>query len=137
MRNECKSIDYVCPWTSEILKARFVVDSYVNGNGTYIGLRTWNEEYQFWESYCDITVNIPYSGVNLKSTERIVECFVDTNNEPELDRWLVESGFAYYTNKHGQSGFCTYPVLRFDMRKVAEYSDHFGKVYPLTDFVVI
>lgn len=121
MKKECKSIDYVCPWTAEILKARFVVDSYVNGKGTYIGMRTWNDEYDFWEPYCDITVNIPYSSVNLKKTENMAECFVDTNNVPDIDNWLVENGLAFYTNKSGQSGFCTYPVLCFDMRKVAEY----------------
>ena len=121
MRKECKSIDYVCPWTYEILKARFVVDSYVGGNGTYIGMKTWNDEYDFWEHYCDVTVNIPYSSVNLEKTENTVECFVDTHNVPDIDNWLVENGLAFYTNKRAQSGFLTYPVLRFDMRKVAEY----------------
>ena len=116
MRKEMKTLSYKEPWCGETLEVFFVVDSYIEGGRPYIGMKSWNEEYEFWESYCDVTVNIPYSCVNLKGNERMVECIVDTNNVPNIDNWLVENGIAFYTKKKVHSGFCEYPVLLFDMK---------------------
>ena len=40
--------------------------------------------------------------------------YVDTNNIPEIDRWLVENGIAEDTGVRTVSGFCTYPLLQFN-----------------------
>lgn len=112
-----KTLEYASPWTGEIMKACFTTDRYVDGNGIYIGLLTYNDEYEFYEPWCDITVNIPYSA-KLKENE----CFVDTNNCEGIDEWLVENNIAYYTGKFGSSGYCRYPIMVFNMNKVKEYA---------------
>ncbi len=114
-----KTIAYNNPWDNEEMKACFVTDRYRTGSRIYIGMLTWNEEYSFYEPWWDITVNIPYVG-KLKPTE----CFVDTNNCPKIDEWLVENNFAYYTGKYGQSGFCRYPAMVFNMNRINEYLYH-------------
>lgn len=43
--------------------------------------------------------------------------YVDTNNIPEIDRWLVENGIAEDTGVRTVSGFCTYPLLQFKQVK--------------------
>ena len=43
--------------------------------------------------------------------------YVDTNNIPEIDRWLVENGIAEDTGVRTVSGFCTYPLLQFNQVK--------------------
>lgn len=40
--------------------------------------------------------------------------YVDTNNVPEIDRWLVKNGIAEDTGVRTVSGFCTYPLLQFN-----------------------
>ena len=117
-----KTLDYESPWTGEILKACFATDRYVEGNGIYIEMLTYNNEYEFYEPWCDITVNIPYSA-KLKENE----CFVDTNNCEGIDRWLFENGIAKYTGRSGSSGFCRYPIMVFDMDKVKEYEYRNGR----------
>ena len=121
-----KTIAYKNPWTGEELKACFVVDKYANNGRMYIGMLTWNEEYSFYEPWCDITVNIPYVG-----KRKPTECFVDTNNCPQIDEWLVENHIAKYATescgdsclrtKYGYSGFCRYPAMVFNMSRINEY----------------
>ena len=52
--------------------------------------------------------------------------FIDTNNMPGFDKVLIERGLAEpYTRWGqpviGQSGFCQYPLLQFNMDKLKEY----------------
>ena len=43
--------------------------------------------------------------------------YVDTNNIPEIDRWLVENGIAEDTGVSPVSGFCSFPLLQFNQVK--------------------
>lgn len=40
--------------------------------------------------------------------------YVDTNNIPEIDRWLEENGIAENTGINTVSGFCSYPLMVFN-----------------------
>ena len=40
--------------------------------------------------------------------------YVDTNNVPEIDSWLVKNGIAEDTGVRTVSGFCTYPLMVFN-----------------------
>ena len=50
------------------------------------------------------------------------EAFVDTNNNTGIDKILVANGIAEPTGKGIQSGFCTYPLFKFNLDKVEEYT---------------
>ncbi len=87
------------------------VNTYVDNNSLYVGMIT--EEDGFPEPYGDVTVNLlaavpPYCA------------FVDTNNMPELEDFLVKNGIAEFTGLMQQSGYCSYPLYLFDMEKMRE-----------------
>lgn len=46
--------------------------------------------------------------------------FVDTNNWPDVDKLLIDEGLAEKIETVGQSGFCTYPAMRFNLDKIKE-----------------
>lgn len=87
------------------------VNAYSDNKSLYVGLET-NED-GFPEPYGDVTVNL--SGV------RPSYCaFVDTNNMPELEAFLVEKGIAEFTGLEHKSGFCNYPLYLFAPDKLRE-----------------
>ena len=49
-------------------------------------------------------------------------CFIDTNNVPEAESFLVKYDLAYPTGHRAESGFCLYPLYQFDIDKLSELS---------------
>ena len=58
--------------------------------------------------------------VNLLSSVPPYCAFVDTNNMPELEDFLVENGIAEFTGLEQKSGYCSYPLYQFDVEKMRE-----------------
>lgn len=56
-----------------------------------------------------ITVNLP--GGKADTTHQ----YVDTNNNPEIEKFLVDNNIAHPTGDIGISGFCTYPLYEFNI----------------------
>ena len=75
----------------------------------------WQSLFKFgWQWTCDYDV----VSVNLCSGLQDGQmAYVDTNNIPEIDRWLVKNGIAEDTGVRTVSGFCTYPLLQFNQVK--------------------
>jgi hypothetical protein len=46
--------------------------------------------------------------------------FVDTNNWPYVDKLLIDEGLAEKIETVGQSGFCVYPAMKFNLDKIKE-----------------
>ena len=59
------------------------------------------------DDFADMTVNLP--------GERCPEgcAFVDTNDSPWLEEFIVRNGLGEFTGACGYSGFCSYPQYRF------------------------
>ena len=59
------------------------------------------------EDFADKTVNLP--------EERYPKgcAFVDTNDSPWLEEFIVRNGLGEFTGAYGYSGFCSYPQYRF------------------------
>lgn len=75
----------------------------------FVGMTTMEDGIP--EPYCDVTVNLletlpPYCA------------FVDTNNMPELEDFLVKNKLAEFTGLEQRSGYCTYPLYRFDTERM-------------------
>lgn len=66
--------------------------------------------------YATLTVNL---GIKLPQNL----AFVDTNNCPWAERFLRETGIATPMGQTASSGWCTYPLYKFDMSKLAEGRD--------------
>lgn len=50
------------------------------------------------------------------------ESYVDVNNFPEALKFIEEYGLGEKTGTYKLSGFCCYPLVRFDMEAVSRYS---------------
>lgn len=48
------------------------------------------------------------------------ESYIDTNNCPWAIDFIEQEGLGQRTGRIGRSGYCTYPVVKFDMQKVRE-----------------
>ena len=66
--------------------------------------------------YTIITVNL--EGFDLDGDSEYA--FVDTNNNPDIEQWLVENKIAIPTGVMHSQGFCIYPLYRFDLTKLEE-----------------
>lgn len=89
----------------------FQIETYASNNNLAIRLLSEEPDDGYLEDYASLTVNIaelpPYAAA------------IDTNNLPSsIVSALEEKGIAHVTGCI-QSGFCTYPVVRFDAEKLA------------------
>lgn len=88
-------------------------DTYVSNGSLAVSL------YDGKEKVAVITVNIESSDCIGDET-----CaYIDTNNLPWVEDFLQENKIAYPTGEYGFSGFCAYPLYKFDLRKLEEYKD--------------
>ncbi|MDE6603275.1 MAG: DUF4313 domain-containing protein [Lachnospiraceae bacterium] len=87
------------------------VNTYVDNNSLYVGMTTMEDGFP--EPYCDVTVN-------LLSSVPPYCAFVDTNNMPELEDFLVKNKIAEFTGIEQRSGYCSYPLYLFSGEKMRE-----------------
>lgn len=103
-----KPIEITFKFFDEEHRARFYKSEYIVGRNLYIGVVTWNEENEYWESWGNLTTNLP--GMCLDKNE----AFLDTNNcAHEIIAALMDKGYIKDTGMTRQSGFCTYPLVEF------------------------
>lgn len=57
-----------------------------------------------------ITINLPESANLPFGTQ-----FVDVNNYPWIDGWLIENSIAEPVGKVAKCGFCIYPAFKFNL----------------------
>ena len=46
--------------------------------------------------------------------------YLDTNNLPGIEECMMESGLAVPTGMYCRSGYCRYPLFKFDLSKIPE-----------------
>lgn len=65
------------------------------------------------DTYCGVTVNLdmlmPGYG------------FIDTNNSKWLEKFLKKNKFAKPTGTVQSSGYCVYPLYKFNLKNIKEY----------------
>lgn len=102
----------------EDVKVKFYIDHYQADNSLYVGVLDTREN----EPYADLTVCLNDSTLGKD------EAYVDTNNCPSAIKLIDEYKMGKPTGKVGKSGFCEYPVYKFDLTKIKELNE-----YDLTD----
>lgn len=107
--------EFINPWTGELLDAYIEQSQYVKPTRLYLGLRTREYGEEYFEPYCDITVNLPGEMISGENC-----AFVDTNNAPFITEFLEKNGLAEPTGLFGFSGWCAYPEYRFDLEKISK-----------------
>ena len=80
--------------------------SYYNGN-LAITLDCYDEEFGCYVPYGNLTVNLDrrLPADNL--------AYVDTNNMPNAEQFIMENNLGEPTGDLGFSGFCCYPLYKF------------------------
>lgn len=73
-----------------------------------------NSDEVYIEPFGIVTVNLPESEFMPANVQ-----FVDTNNLPGIDRWLMENKIAEPTGVIARSGYCAYQAFKFNAPKEA------------------
>lgn len=100
-------------------KVTLIVSTYASYNNLYVGLISEGEPY------ADIAVNLepltdPYTA------------FVDTNNLPNIDKFLTDNHIAEFLGPIQTSGYCEYPLYRFNpeiINKLMGRENNFNPAY--------
>ena len=92
---------YTQKYEVEVIKTRY----HVNGNFA-ITLNYYDDEFQCWMPYENLTVNLD---------EKLPDNYgyVDINNIPSAEEFINENHLGESTGKYGFSGFCRYPLYKF------------------------
>ena len=102
------------PYSGETMNVMFQTSKYTYNGRPYIGLMSFDEEFEFWEPWCDVTVNL----ADATPDEGCV--FIDTNNAPYIAGWLQEQKIGTPTGRFAPSGWCLYPEFRIDFDLVEQ-----------------
>lgn len=85
---------------------QFEKKTYVNNGNLAIQIYSYDEEYEFWEPWCSLTVNL-----DAKVSEN--QAYIDVNNcSPEIVNWMYENKYMKAIGSR-PSGFCLYPLVEF------------------------
>lgn len=82
-----------------------IIPNFYMSGYIYLGMYTPDDEY-----YLSITVNLE----NISCGNICDRAFIDTNNNPNMDTWLIENGIAKYSGSNRESVFCSYPLMFLD-----------------------
>lgn len=93
----------------ETYKIDLVKKEYTDG-GLAIRLDYFDEEMQGWLPYAFLTVNL--------GRQNYGYAYVDINNCPWAEDFIEENGLGEFTGKVYSSGFCFYPLYKFNMDKI-------------------
>lgn len=102
-------------------KVELSIDAYAEDTNLYVGLISVDADGNR-EPFTDATVNVswlPY-----------LEAAIDTNNNGlEMTDFLKENGLAEFTGHTLPSGFCAYPVFRFNEAALEKADPHYFREY--------
>ena len=117
---EPKFFEFVNPWNSKIMVGYFTIHKYWYNGRTCIKIRAKQKNTEdYFAPWCSVSVNLPLA--ELKSVNLI---FLDVNNSPWLEKFMVDNGFGMPTGLFRTSGFVNYPLYLCDMDRIRAY----GKV---------
>lgn len=80
---------------------------YVHGGG--LAVETLEKDHGCWVPYGSLTVCL--EGQKLADDE----AFLDVNNFPDVERFVEMYGLAKPTGRLRASGFCVYPLYKFNL----------------------
>ena len=86
------------------------VSEYLNNGSLAIQLIDAKE----YEPFATLTVNIDEKGTSKETA------YVDINNCPWAKKFIEDNELGDFTGKYRKSGFCVYPLYKFNLDKIKE-----------------
>lgn len=112
MKNDIQTYEYESEHGGKYLLAP-KLGMYANNNNLSVQFFSYDETENFWEPFCSATTNI----VSLA----YLEAAIDTNdNGFKMLDFLEQNGFGQRTPFIVASGFCTYPIFKFNEQKLRQ-----------------
>lgn len=103
-----KQMIYESKWGEETVE--LTMSQYADNGNIFLELINTQGEYP--EPYGNVTVNLvdvpKYCG------------YVDTNNMPEMEKFIKDNDLGEFTGLTLRSGFCEYPLYVFNVDKLRE-----------------
>lgn len=98
------------------------MNTYLNNDNLYLGLDFYDTDCQAWLPYADVTVNV--------GALPFLESAIDTNNNGnDILDFLVKNGFGELTGAAIKSGYCEFPVFKFNEDKLKEVDSFAFELY--------
>lgn len=120
MNDELNFFEFLNPWNGKPMVGYFTIHKYWYNGRTAVKISAKEKlSEEFFEPFCDVTVNLPNAEL---SSDNLV--FLDVNNAPWLEQFMIDNGFGMPTGRFRTSGFVNYPLYLCDMKKIHRY----GKV---------
>lgn len=107
--NEVKTLIYKSEDIGDTTVALHI-SQYVNTGAIYIGLIDCEE----CQPFCDVTVNLGGCVSDFYG-------YLDTNKLSDIGKFVEENGLGEFTGVMGRSGFCRYPLYKFNREKLREF----------------
>lgn len=118
-----KFFPYESTWGG-IYSITLAMNRYIENDNLYLAMGAFDEDLQGLDHFADITVNVgalPY-----------LQSAIDTNNNGDkIMDFLQENGFGTPTGRTIRSGFCSFPVFKFNPDKLMEILPQQFKEYSL------
>ena len=89
-----------------------VASRYAVGGTLAVQLRCWDSEYEVWEPFGSLTVKL---NDDMEGDET---AYVDVNNIQNAEKFIQENGLGVPTGGFKMSGYCVYPLYKFDLTKI-------------------
>lgn len=99
-------------WEMGHEEIKLEIGTYYTGKGLYIGMLA--KEDGAWESFGDLTVNLPFE--RLEVNEAFVHHFC---SKAKLE-FIKMHKLGKVLPERGRSGFCTYAKVAFDLKRLEE-----------------
>lgn len=98
---------------NENVRVRLKKDKYAfGGEHIYLGLEYFDEEYNFWGPYCDLTVN-------LKDNTPADCSFININTYSfDAEQFIRDNNLGTPTGKCCESGYLSYPLYKLNLEEI-------------------
>ena len=99
-------------WILGTEKIALEVAEYIHGNGLYIGMLS--KEGQVWDSFGDLTVNLPFAPAEAN------EAYISHDISEDKIAFIKKHRLGKVLPETASSGFCVFQKVAFDMERLRE-----------------
>ena len=93
-----------------------------NYNIKEMNIRSYSNNNTAIELVCEDGKQLAIITVNLGDLLERNMAYIDTNNCPWAENFLIDNDFGLPTGEYKVSGFCIYPLYQIDLERISKYN---------------